>query len=113
VQQEKDGLSLPTPENTDSNNDDGVVWSELDEGSDDDVPLAAWAKGKDVVQDRVAAASAAGAASAGKGIAMVGVPGTGGAVVAGLEKTQTSGVDLTVSSIVVICVLPNFVSLSS
>jgi hypothetical protein len=49
VQQEKDGLSLPTPENTDSNNDDGVVWSELDEGSDDDVPLAAWAKGKDVV----------------------------------------------------------------
>jgi hypothetical protein len=78
------------------------------------VPLAAWAKGKDVVQARAAAASAAGAASAGEGTATVGVPGTGGRTVGtGLEKTQALGVDPTVSSIVVVCVLPNFVPSSS
>jgi hypothetical protein len=50
VQRDKEGLSLPTtPENMDSDSDDGVVWSELEEGSDDEVPLAAWAKGQDVV----------------------------------------------------------------
>jgi hypothetical protein len=41
-------------------------------------------------------------------------PARGGCVVStGLEKTQASGVDPTVSSIVVVCVLPNFVSSSS
>jgi hypothetical protein len=81
VQQEKEGLSLPmTPENTDSDSDsDGdVVWSELEEGCDDDVPLAAWAKGKDVVQARAIAASATGATLASESTETVGVPGTGG-----------------------------------
>jgi hypothetical protein len=64
------------------------------------VPLAAGAKGKDVVQAYAAAASAAGAASPGEGTATVGVP--------GLEKTQASGVNPTVSGIVVVCVLHNF-----
>jgi hypothetical protein len=81
VQWEKECLSLPTtPENTASNSDSdgGVVWSKLEEGSDDDVPLAAWTKAKDVVQARAAAASAAGTALAGEGTATVGVPSTGG-----------------------------------
>jgi hypothetical protein len=90
VQREKEGLSLSTtPEDTDSNNDGGVVWSELEEGSEDEVPLAAWAKGKNVVQVRVAAASAEGAASAGEGTAMVGVPGTGGAPSAQASKNAS------------------------
>jgi hypothetical protein len=80
VQREKEGLSLSTtPENTDNDSDGGVIWSKLEEGSDDEVPLAAWAKGKDVVQAHTATASAAGAASAGEGTAMVGVPSMGGA----------------------------------
>jgi hypothetical protein len=80
VQWEKEGLSLPTTrKNTDndSDNNDGVVWSELEEGSDDDAPLDAWAKGKDVVEARAAAASAAGVASAGEGTTTVCVPGMG------------------------------------
>jgi hypothetical protein len=115
VQWEKEGLSLPTtPENTDNNIDGGVVWSGLEEESEDEVPLAVGTKGKDVVLARAAAASVAGAASAGEGTAMVGVPSTGGrAVGAGLEKTQASGVDPTVSSIVVVCILPNFFPSSS
>jgi hypothetical protein len=33
LQQEKEGLSLPTtPEDTGSDSDDNVVWSELEEG---------------------------------------------------------------------------------
>jgi hypothetical protein len=80
VQREKEGLSLSTtPENTDNDSDGGVIWSKLEEGSDDEVPLAAWAKGKDVVQAHAATASAAGAASASEGTAMVGVPSMGGA----------------------------------
>jgi hypothetical protein len=80
VQWEKEGLSLPTtPENTDNNIDGGVVWSGLEEESEDEVPLAVGTKGKDVVLARAAAASVAGAASAGEGTAMVGVPSTGGA----------------------------------
>jgi hypothetical protein len=80
VQRDKECLSLlTTPENTDSDNDSenngGVVWSELEEGSEDEVLLAAWAKGKDVVQARAAAASTEGVASAGEGTVTVGVPG--------------------------------------
>jgi hypothetical protein len=91
VQRDKECLSLPTtPENTDSDNDSenngGVVWSELEEGSEDEVLLAAWAKGKDVVQARAAAASTEGVASAGEGTVTVGVPGTGGAPSAQASK---------------------------
>jgi hypothetical protein len=89
VQWEKEGLSLlMAPENTDIDSDGGVVWSELEEGSDDEVPLAAWAKGKDVVQTRDAAASAAGATSASEGTATVGVPSTEGAPSAQSSKKR-------------------------
>jgi hypothetical protein len=41
VQREKEGLSLSTtPENMDNDSDGGVIWSKLEEGSDDEVPLA-------------------------------------------------------------------------
>jgi hypothetical protein len=90
VQWEKEGLSLPMIlENTDSDSDGGVVWSELEEGSEDEVPLAAGARGKVVVQARAAAASAAGTTSAGEGTTTVGVPGTGGVSLAqGTKKRK-------------------------
>jgi hypothetical protein len=114
VQREKEGLSLSTtPEDTDSNNDGGVVWSELEEGSEDEVPLAAWAKGKNVVQVRVAAAPQRAQLRLARALRWWVCPARGAHRRRRPQKTQASGVDPMVSSIVVVCVLPNFVPSSS